>query len=77
MNGRRFKQRFRPHQPLSLFNQLLQDADFGTTAAVPAEPDSIAAWVPAVDIREESDRFVLTADLPGVGPEKKYRGNHG
>jgi HSP20 family protein len=26
-------------------------------------------WVPAVDIREEDDRFVLTADLPGVEPK--------
>ena len=25
-------------------------------------------WMPAVDIREEADRFVLDADLPGVAP---------
>ena len=25
-------------------------------------------WVPAVDVREESDRFVVHADLPGVDP---------
>lgn len=26
-------------------------------------------WAPAVDIREEADRFVLYADLPGVDPQ--------
>ncbi|MDH5822865.1 Hsp20/alpha crystallin family protein [Luteimonas sp. RD2P54] len=27
-------------------------------------------WVPRVDIREESDRFLLYADLPGVDPQE-------
>ncbi len=27
-------------------------------------------WVPVVDIKEEKDRFVLHADLPGVDPDK-------
>lgn len=26
-------------------------------------------WVPSVDIREESDKFVVSADIPGVKPE--------
>lgn len=26
-------------------------------------------WRPAVDIREESDRFVIIADIPGVDPK--------
>jgi len=26
-------------------------------------------WVPAVDIKEEDDRYVLHADIPGVKPE--------
>ena len=26
-------------------------------------------WTPAVDIKEEQDRYVLTADLPGVDPK--------
>ncbi|WP_440995296.1 Hsp20/alpha crystallin family protein [Arhodomonas sp. SL1] len=26
-------------------------------------------WVPAVDIREEKDKFVVEADIPGVKPE--------
>jgi len=28
-----------------------------------------AEWVPAVDIKEESDKFVILADIPGVKPE--------
>lgn len=28
-----------------------------------------SSWRPAVDIREEADRFVILADLPGVDPK--------
>lgn len=28
-----------------------------------------SAWRPAVDIKEEKDRFVILADLPGVDPK--------
>jgi len=30
--------------------------------------NTASAWVPAVDIREEANRFVVSADLPGVDP---------
>ncbi|ABI59840.1 MULTISPECIES: Hsp20/alpha crystallin family protein [Nitrosomonas] len=30
---------------------------------------AVAEWAPAVDIKEEEDKFVLHADLPGVKPE--------
>lgn len=29
-----------------------------------------AQWVPHVDVKEENDRFVLYADLPGVDPDQ-------
>jgi HSP20 family protein len=29
-----------------------------------------ASWVPAVDVAETQDRFVITAELPGVKPEE-------
>jgi len=34
------------------------------------EPSATAAssWAPAVDIREESARFVILADIPGIDP---------
>jgi HSP20 family protein len=73
MNIRRIDQRYRPARSLSLLNQLLQEPDFSgllnPTLATRGEPDAITDWVPAVDIREETDRFVLHADLPGVDPE--------
>jgi len=28
-----------------------------------------AQWQPPVDIREEADRFVISADLPGIDPQ--------
>jgi HSP20 family protein len=31
--------------------------------------NTAADWVPAVDIHEEKERFVLRADLPGVSPD--------
>jgi len=31
--------------------------------------ESVADWVPAVDIFEEKDRFLLRADVPGVDPD--------
>jgi len=30
---------------------------------------NVPAWVPAVDIKEEAERFLVAADLPGVAPE--------
>ena len=30
---------------------------------------STAEWAPAVDIKEEKDKFVIHADIPGVKPE--------
>jgi HSP20 family protein len=40
---------------------------FGDLWADTDESRAVAGhWVPAVDIREEGDRFVLSADLPGV-----------
>ena len=38
-----------------------------TAAAIAASSD--AQWLPQVDIREEADRFVIHADLPGVDPQ--------
>ncbi len=29
-----------------------------------------ADWLPAVDVKEEADRFVITADVPGVEPKE-------
>ena len=61
-------------EPWSLINLLHQDLDqiagrrYGG-AGNDNNGSSVADWVPAVDIVEEKERFVLRADVPGVKPE--------
>ncbi len=61
-------------EPWSLINLLHQDLDqiagrrYGV-AGTDNNGSSVADWVPAVDIVEEKDRYVLRADVPGVRPE--------
>jgi len=66
MNISRYQPRYRP---LGLLDRLLQDQELGTLLNSLNDADSVSDWHPAVDIREEDDRFVLEADLPGVDPE--------
>lgn len=40
-----------------------------TQNPITSRPAQAADWAPAVDIVELKDRYVLTADLPGVLPE--------
>jgi len=61
-------------EPWNLINFLHQDLDqiAGRRYGVAGTDDngsSVADWVPAVDIVEEKDRYVLRADVPGVKPE--------
>jgi HSP20 family protein len=49
-------------EPWSLFGRLNRELD---TFAAPA---STVAFIPNVDVREEAERFVVEADLPGVTP---------
>lgn len=62
------------YEPWSLINLLHRDIDqmaghrFGFSGA-DNDASSVADWVPAVDIIEEKDRFVLRADVPGVNPD--------
>jgi len=73
MNITRYEPLYRRGRSLTLLGQLLQEPEFGNLlgadSATRNEPDAITDWLPAVDIREENDRFVLQADLPGVKPE--------
>lgn len=61
-------------EPWGLINVLHRDLDqiaarrFGLTGTED-NGHSVADWVPAVDIVEEKERFVLRADVPGVNPE--------
>src|SRR4051794_13788384 len=60
--------RFEPWRVMSHLHreidQLFGDAQPASAAAGPS-----ASWIPAVDVREESGRFTVQADLPGVAPD--------
>ena len=61
-------------EPWNLFDVMQRDLDrmAGRRLSLVGRDDnghSVADWVPAVDIIEEKDRFVLRADVPGVKPE--------
>lgn len=62
------------YEPWSLLNQLHNEIDqlftpqrrrLGEDNANVATSD----WTPAVDIKEEAERFVIHADIPGVDPK--------
>lgn len=59
------------NDPWSLFSQMQKDLNrvfesrYGDAAADNSNVVT-SHWAPAVDIKEEADRFVLYADLPGV-----------
>jgi len=61
-------------EPWSLFDILQRDLD-RVAARRLASPDSsengqsVADWIPPVDIIEKNDGFLLRADVPGVRPE--------
>src|SRR4051794_27245924 len=57
------------YEPWRLVNRLHQHLDqaFGDAFGAPeASGAANSDWLPAVDIHEEGDRFVVRADLPGV-----------
>ena len=61
-------------EPWSLFDALQRDLDRtgGYRYSTPAASEnghSVADWVPAVDVIEKTDSFVLRADVPGVKPD--------
>jgi HSP20 family protein len=55
------------YEPISLFDQFNREINRivnGKTAL--GNTSQERNWMPAVDIREEDNRFILAADLPGV-----------
>jgi HSP20 family protein len=49
-------------------NHMFSEALARSAAVDPAHADS-AAWTPPLDLLEEADRYVLRADVPGVGQD--------
>jgi HSP20 family protein len=42
---------------------------FGRTFSTEGGETREAGWVPAIDVAETQDRFLITAELPGVDPD--------
>lgn len=60
------------YNPWSLFDQLHRELN--QMYAHPAKPDDennvvTSDWTPAVDIKEEDNRYLIVADIPGVDPK--------
>ncbi|MDV3242232.1 Hsp20/alpha crystallin family protein [Methylocaldum sp. RMAD-M] len=58
------------YEPWSLLNQLQRELERSFEGARPGtDTAATAEWTPAVDIKEEPDRYILWADLPGVSSD--------
>ncbi|ORU92544.1 MAG: heat-shock protein Hsp20 [Cycloclasticus sp. symbiont of Poecilosclerida sp. M] len=56
------------YQPWHLLERYSNDLNRRIFDDAEGSASSIATWTPAVDIKEEDERFVLHADVPGVDP---------
>lgn len=59
------------YDPLALLNQWQRELSKVLETRLPhlmgeEAPQSVSDWVPAVDVREEPDRYIITTDVPGV-----------
>lgn len=61
--------RYQPWRSLSdLHNEVNRLFD-NPVARLPEDDTTACDWIPAVDVCEEDERFVLHADLPGIDPK--------
>jgi len=62
-------------EPHSIFDYMQQEFDkLHATHPLAKSDDNgtvvTSDWAPAVDIKEEDDRYLITADIPGVKPDE-------
>jgi HSP20 family protein len=59
------------YEPWTVVSQLQNEINrvFGNLHD-PESSSATAEWIPAVDVREYTDRFELLADIPGVDPKQ-------
>lgn len=61
------------YDPLQMLNQLQREMNSLFDHRPPGEDENVSVatsdWVPAVDVKEEDDRFLVVADIPGVDPK--------
>lgn len=58
--------RYEPLTFIQQINKLLNEANQSWLSSSDASSVDTSQWVPAVDIKEEKDRFIILADLPGI-----------
>ncbi len=58
------------YEPWSILTQLQKELENAYTGGSGEGSVATAEWAPAVDIKEDAERFVIYADLPGVKPEE-------
>ena len=61
----------RYQQPWTLMNEFRRELDrvFDNQLARNDSEAVVADWLPAVDIKEEAERFIVHADVPGIDPK--------
>ncbi|MGD8428911.1 MAG: Hsp20/alpha crystallin family protein [Ectothiorhodospiraceae bacterium] len=61
----------RRYEPWGLLNELSRELSrfYEGQSEADASQAATSDWVPAVDIREDKENFIIAADLPGVAPE--------
>lgn len=61
------------YEPWNMLQQIQREMNSLFENRLPATEESgnvaTSDWMPAVDIKEEPDRFVVRADIPGVDPK--------
>ena len=57
------------YEPWSLVNRLHRHFDEAFTATADSADSDGAWWIPQVDVHEESERFAVLVDVPGVEPK--------
>lgn len=57
------------YEPWSLLNQLQKELERSYEQQTGDGSISTAEWTPAIDIKEDAEKFIVHADIPGVKPE--------
>lgn len=59
------------YDPWSMLDQFRRELDrmYESDSSEGGRVASTSDWVPAVDIKEDAECFVITADIPGVDPK--------
>ena len=57
------------YEPWNLLNQLQKELERSQSDKPGEGLIATAEWAPAVDIKEDTEKFTILADIPGVKPE--------